>query len=150
VTGALSTNLRNNSIYGNNEITCGNSYSTLWHVTAWADSNTKIAGDLNYDLCSSLSNCLGTATPLWDLSAAQPFAGTPPPPGYGSIFSNPIQSQYINQPSPITADQWEGLTSLNQIEDSGRIRRTAEGEPDPGPLVVIVVVACYVNYAAGT
>ena len=21
------------TIYGNNEITCGNSYSTLWHVT---------------------------------------------------------------------------------------------------------------------
>ncbi len=28
------------TIYGNNEITCGNSYSALWHVTAWADSNT--------------------------------------------------------------------------------------------------------------
>jgi hypothetical protein len=35
---------------GVNEITCGNSYSTLWHVTAWADSNKKLAGDLNYDL----------------------------------------------------------------------------------------------------
>ena len=32
------------------EITCGNSYSTLWHVTAWSDSSTKLAGDLNYDL----------------------------------------------------------------------------------------------------
>jgi hypothetical protein len=29
------------TIYGNNEITCGNSYSTLWDVMAWADSNTK-------------------------------------------------------------------------------------------------------------
>jgi hypothetical protein len=28
------------------------------------------------------------------------FTGTPPPPGYGSIFSNPIQSQYITQPAP--------------------------------------------------
>jgi hypothetical protein len=37
--------------------TCGNSYSTLWHVTAWSDSNTKIAGDYNYDLCSSSTNC---------------------------------------------------------------------------------------------
>jgi hypothetical protein len=35
------------------EITCGNSYSTLWHVTAWSDSNTKIAGITNYDLCST-------------------------------------------------------------------------------------------------
>jgi hypothetical protein len=23
---------------GNNEISCGNSYSSLWHITAWADS----------------------------------------------------------------------------------------------------------------
>jgi len=25
------------TIYGNNEITCGNSYSSLRHITAWAD-----------------------------------------------------------------------------------------------------------------
>ena len=27
----------------NNEITCGNSYSTLWHVTAYLDEATAIA-----------------------------------------------------------------------------------------------------------
>src|SRR6266851_1004374 len=87
------------TIYGNNEITCGNSYSTLWHITAWADSNTKIAGDYNYDLCSSSSNCLGAVTAAWDLSAAQPFTGAPPPPGFISIYGNPVKSQIIRQPS---------------------------------------------------
>jgi hypothetical protein len=66
------------TIYGNNEITCGNSYSTLCHITAWADSNAKIAGDLNYDLCRSLTDCLGAATPAFDLSAAQPFTAKIP------------------------------------------------------------------------
>ena len=44
-------------LYGNNEISCGNSYSSLWHITAWADSNTKLAGDYNYDICSTSTNC---------------------------------------------------------------------------------------------
>ena len=30
------------TIYANNEISCGNSYSTLWHVTAYLDSATPI------------------------------------------------------------------------------------------------------------
>jgi hypothetical protein len=32
------------TICENNEITCGNSYSTLWHVTARADSNRGSEG----------------------------------------------------------------------------------------------------------
>jgi hypothetical protein len=86
------------TIYANNEITCGNAYSTLYHITAWADSNTKLAGDYNYDLCSTTTNCLGAATPTWNLAQSQPFTGQPPPPGFGAIFANPVQSQLLNQP----------------------------------------------------
>ena len=38
------------TIYANNEITCGNSYSTLWHITAYSDSRTPILGDYDYQL----------------------------------------------------------------------------------------------------
>ena len=31
------------TIYENNEITCGNSYSTLWHVTSWAAKFSELA-----------------------------------------------------------------------------------------------------------
>lgn len=101
------------TIYANNEITCGNAYSTLWHVTAWANSNTKIAGDADYALCSSLSNCVGGAvTASWNLAQSQPFEGTPPPPGYESIFGNPVQNQIINQPVGSTLT-FQGLGAFN-------------------------------------
>jgi hypothetical protein len=109
--------------------TCGNSYSTLWHVTAWADSNTKLAGDLNYDLCSSALHCIGTATPVWNLAQSQPFTGVPPPPGFISIFGNPIQSQIITQPVgtslaivgvlDLTNATVIGLANLNATEIQG-------------------------------
>jgi len=101
------------TIYGNNEITCGNSYSTLWHVTAWADSNTPIAGDLNYDLCSSSTNCLVASTGAFNLAQSQPFMGTPPPPGFRSIFGNPTQSQLVKQPSG-TSFSFVGTLDLTQ------------------------------------
>jgi hypothetical protein len=79
------------TIYGNNEITCGNSYSTLYDVTAWSDSGTKLAGDLDYDLCSTMSNCLGYVTSSWNLAQSQPFTGTPPPTAL-SGFLGPSQA----------------------------------------------------------
>src|SRR5579872_4429843 len=33
------------TVYGNEEISCGNVYSTVWHVTAYADAETPVAGD---------------------------------------------------------------------------------------------------------
>jgi hypothetical protein len=90
------------TIYANNEITCGNSYSTLWHVTAYLDSSTPIAGDLDYDLCSTTTNCAdGVATLAWNLNGATPFnlgPNSPPAPGFQTIFGNPTSSQVINQP----------------------------------------------------
>lgn len=100
------------TVYGNNEITCGNSYSTLYHITAWANSSTKIAGDLNYDICSTAFNCLVSSSPTWDLAQSQPFTGAPPPPGYASIFGNPILSQTIIQPLG-TALNLLGTVNLN-------------------------------------
>jgi hypothetical protein len=100
------------TIYGNNEITCGNSYSTLYHITAWANNNTKLAGDMNYDICSSTTNCLVTPDPTWNLAQSQPFSGTPPPPGYSSIFGNPVLSQVLTQPAG-TALNLNGLVNLN-------------------------------------
>lgn len=89
------------TIYGNNEITCGNSYSTLWHVTAYLDSSTPIAGDLDYDLCSTTTNCAdGIATIAWNLNGAMPFnlgPNSPPAPGFQTIFGNPSGSQAITQ-----------------------------------------------------
>jgi hypothetical protein len=38
---------------GNKEITCGNSYSTLWHVPTWADSNTHISAEPGFN-CGGL------------------------------------------------------------------------------------------------
>lgn len=78
------------TIYGHDEITCGNSYSTLWHVTAFQDSNTPIAGDENYLLVA------GT---IWNLAGAQPFTGNLPSPGFQSLFQNPTQTQSIYQPT---------------------------------------------------
>lgn len=89
VNGAVS-----GTVYGHDEIACGNSYSTLWHVTAFSDSNTKIAGDYDYDLEASLGH--------WELSSAQPFVGALPPPGFQAIFANPTQNQRITQPNGTT------------------------------------------------
>lgn len=77
-------------IYANNEITCGNSYSTLWHITAFSDSRTPILGDYDYQLVA------GTT---FNLATGQPFTGTPPPPGFRPIFGNPTQSQVLTQPA---------------------------------------------------
>jgi hypothetical protein len=79
------------TVYGHDEIACGNSYSTLWHVTAFSDSYTKIAGDYDYDLEASVGH--------WELSSAQPFVGALPPPGFQAIFANPTQNQRITQPT---------------------------------------------------
>jgi hypothetical protein len=65
-------------------------YSTLWHVTAFSDSYTKIAGDYDYDLEASIGH--------WELSSEQPFVGALPPPGFRAIFGNPTQNQLITQP----------------------------------------------------
>lgn len=121
------------TIYGNNEITCGNSYSTLWHVTAWADSNTKLAGDLNYDLCSSTVNCLGAATPSWNLAQSQPFSGTPPPPGYISIFGNPLNSQYLKQPNGSTFF-WYGNVDFTNANVTGIPSGSAANFAAPPPI----------------
>jgi hypothetical protein len=89
------------TIYGNDEITCGNSYSTLWHVTAWSDQQTPLVGDLNYQILAGST---------FNLATAQPFSlgpGTPPPPGFGLIFSNPTQNQKIMQPAGTTFS-WKG------------------------------------------
>lgn len=104
------------TLYGNDEIRCGgqDAYSTVWHVTAYADSNTPIAGDMDYVICSanaSLSYCPNPSG-SWNLAQAQPFSGITPPPGFQLIFGNPTQSQKIVQPSGTTFT-WTGLGSGN-------------------------------------
>lgn len=100
------------TVYGNNEIACGNSYSTLYHVTAWANSSTKLAGDLNYDICSTTTNCLVVPDPSWNLAQSQPFTGAPPPPGYAAIFGNPVLSQVLTQPTGTSFNMF-GVVTLN-------------------------------------
>lgn len=41
-TCCVSAFVRRATIYGNDQITCGNVYSTLWHVTAYSDASTPI------------------------------------------------------------------------------------------------------------
>ena len=90
------------AIFGNNEITCGNVYSTLWHVTAYTDTNTPIAGDFDYAICSSAypvpSYCPSTSG-TWELENSQPFSGNPPPPGWNMLYGNPTQNQTDKQPT---------------------------------------------------
>ncbi len=105
------------TVYANNEIACGNTYSSLWHVTAFADSNTPMGGDANYLLCSSLSNCPvgGTITASWNLATAMPFANIVPAPGFKSVFANPTQGQIISQPGN-TSLQIIGNLDLGQAK----------------------------------
>jgi hypothetical protein len=85
---------------GNNEITCGNSYSTLYHVTAWANSNTKLAGDLNYDICSNSTDCLAAADASWDLAQSEPFTGNT---STARVRFDLRQDEYLNEEGLIRA-----------------------------------------------
>jgi hypothetical protein len=119
------------TIYGNNEITCGNAYSTLYHVTAWSDSGTKLAGDLDYDLCSTMSNCLGYVTSSWNLAQSQPFTGTPPPPAL-SGFLGPLQA-LIGMALAISALAMDGsgLGLGSRQRSGGSIRFAILSRPRP-------------------
>lgn len=92
------------NLIGNDEITCGNKYSTLWHVTAFDESDHPIAGDADYAICTGTSNCPSlVATLNWNLATAQPFMGAIPSPGFSTIFGNPVQSQVWTQPNGTNA-----------------------------------------------
>lgn len=94
-----STGLATGVIFGHDEIACGGSFSSLWHVTAYSDAVSKIAGDQDYLICSGAVNGCTQSSGTWDLASAQPFTGNLPPPGFQAIFANPISDQTILQPT---------------------------------------------------
>lgn len=94
-----STGLASGVIFGHDEIICGGSYSSLWHVTAYSDSVSPILGDKDYLICSAAANGCTQPSGTWDLASAQPFTGTLPPPGFQAIFGNPVSDQTILQPT---------------------------------------------------
>ena len=120
------------TIYGNDEITCGNSYSTLWHVTAYLDSSTPVAGDANYVICSAGAGLTYCPNPSgsWDLSQSQPFTGNPPPPGFQSIFGNPSKSQTLVQPNN-TSFFWYGTVDFTHATVIGLNTGGGSGTVNP-------------------
>lgn len=84
------------TIFGNDEITCGGVANvTRWHVTAYSNSTTKIAGDADYVI-----NAAGGA---WNLATATPTSATAPTPGFIALFANPDGSQTWAQPTGSSA-----------------------------------------------
>lgn len=85
-----STGVISGSVYGNDQILCGNIYSTQWIVTQFKASGQP-GGQPQY-------YCL-TGDTTFDPSVTQPCQIVPPPPGYILQFDNPIQSQTLTQPA---------------------------------------------------
>lgn len=107
------TGIATGTIFGNDEILCGGSQSSLYHVTAFSDTNTALAGDKDYLILASLGS--------WEFAQAQPYTGNRPPPGFQSIFANPVANQSIVQPSGTTLSITGNfdLTNANVIGFAG-------------------------------
>jgi hypothetical protein len=64
------------NLIGNDEITCGNVYSTLWHVRAFNDSSHPIAGDADtWGACKRLKRRSKTML-SWDAILHKLAAGS--------------------------------------------------------------------------
>ena len=85
-----STGLISGSIYGQDQILCGNVESTQWFVTPFKATNQ--AGGIGQYYCLNSGN-------VFDISTAQPCQLPALPPGFAPIFANPIKSQVLTQPS---------------------------------------------------
>lgn len=132
----VSTGLATGQIFGHDEISCGGSYSSLWHVTAYSDSVSPIAGDQDYLICNGASNGCTQSSGTWDLASAQPFTGILPPPGFQAIFANPVSDQTIVQPTG-TSLKIVGTLDLS----SATVVGFAGGSPGSGSSIVVNLVA---------
>ena len=80
-------------IFGANQISCGGVQSTQWQVTMYKASGQS-GGQPQY-------YCL-TSPGTFDPSLTQPCTVIPPPPGFFSLFANPISNQTWTQPTGTT------------------------------------------------
>lgn len=83
------TGLISGSVYGKDEILCGNVNSTQWIVTQFKSSG-QAGGQPQY-YCLDSGDTFNPATTMV-------CQVVPPPPGYILQFDNPIQSQTLDQP----------------------------------------------------
>jgi len=83
------TGVISGSVYGNDQIECGNVLSTQWIVTEFKSSG-QAGGQPQY-YCLTNGESFNPAT-------TQVCQVVPPPPGYILLFGNPIQSQTLDQP----------------------------------------------------
>lgn len=84
------TGVISGSVYGNDQIECGNVLSTQWIVTEFKSSG-QAGGQPQY-YCLTSGQSFNPAT-------TQVCQVVPPPPGYILQFDNPIQSQTLVQPA---------------------------------------------------
>jgi len=87
------TGLVSGSIYGNNQIYCGNVLSTQWIVTLYKATAQVGIPATNY--------CL-TAPGTFDPSVNTPCTTPPPLPGFQYVLSNPVLNQTVVQPTGTT------------------------------------------------
>lgn len=105
------TGLISGSIFGNNQIACGNVLSTQWLITNYKATNQ--AGGLPTYYCL---NSPGSFNPAIN----QPCQLPPPPPGFIPLWANPTQNQTWTQPLNtegyfIGDFNWSGATLLGSL-----------------------------------
>jgi hypothetical protein len=105
------TGIITGTVYGNNQLTCGNVLSTQWLVTEYKATNQ--AGGLPQYYCLTSP---GTFNP----ALTQPCQLPPPPPGFIPLFSNPINKQKWVQPLNTEGDffgnfNFTGATLLGSV-----------------------------------
>jgi hypothetical protein len=98
------TGLIAGSVYGQDQILCGNVNSTQWLVTEYKASN-QAGGQPEY-------YCL-TSGDTFNPALTQPCTVIPPPPGFYQLFGNPINSQTWTQPTGTSAF-FKGLFDFSQ------------------------------------
>jgi hypothetical protein len=96
------TGVISGSVFGNDQILCGNVASTQWIVTEFKSSG-QAGGQPQY-YCLTNGETFNPAT-------TQVCQVVPPPPGYQLIFGNPIQSQTLDQPAGTEFD-WGGIVNF--------------------------------------
>lgn len=88
---ANSAGVASGEVIPNDSISCGNVISTRWVVSTVLAGSNPLNASQRYNILSTI----GT----FDPSTAQPDTNNPPPPpGFSSLFGNPIASQAWRQP----------------------------------------------------
>lgn len=103
------TGLVSGTVYGNNQIYCGNVLSTQWVVTLYKATGQVGAPAANY--------CL-SAPGMFNPAVNVPCTTTPPLPGFQYVFANPVQSQTWLQPSGTTG-YFSGTFDFSQATVNG-------------------------------